>query len=86
MSYSPWDLHDNVEEQLTALGFLPSDVECSNEDIWTAFDQLVEKYQAAMKLLTDVVNSYETKGCDDCGTIDESVNQSIVKFIHPENV
>ena len=86
MSYSPWDLHDNVEEQLTALGFLPSDVEHSNEDIWTAFDQMVEKYQAAMKLLTDVVNSYETEGCDGCGTIDESVNQSIVKFIHPENV
>ena len=46
MSYSPWDLHDNIEEQLTVLGFLPSDVEHSNEDIWTAFDQLVEKYQA----------------------------------------
>ena len=49
MSYSPWDLHDNIEEQLTVLGFLPSDVEHSNEDIWTAFDQLVEKYQALIK-------------------------------------
>ena len=49
MSYSPWDLHDNIEERLTALGFLPSDVEHSNEDIWTAFDLLVEKYQALIK-------------------------------------
>ena len=86
MSYSPWDLHDNVEEQLTALGFLPPDVEHSNEDIWAAFDQLVEKHQAAMKLLTDVINSYEAEGCDGCGTIDESVNQSIVTFVSPKKL
>lgn len=86
MSYSPWDLHDEVEEQLTALGFLPADVEHSNEDIWAAFDRLVEQHQAAMKLLTAVINSYETEGCDGCGTIDKSVNQSIVKFIHQEDV
>lgn len=49
MSYSPWDLHDCVEEQLTAIGFLPADVEHSNDDIWAAFDQLVEKYQALIK-------------------------------------
>ena len=49
MSFSPWDLHDCIEEQLTALGFLPPDVEHSNEDIWAAFDQLVEQYQALIK-------------------------------------
>ena len=83
MSYSPWDLHDYVEERLTTLGFLPRGMESSNEEIWTAFDQLVERYQVAMKLLTGVVNSYEAAGCDGCGTIDESVNQSIVTFIYP---
>lgn len=46
MSYSPWDLHDAVEEQLTTIGFLPPNVEHSNEDIWAAFDALVERYQA----------------------------------------
>lgn len=86
MSYSPWGLHDSVEEQLTALGFLPPDVDHSNEDIWAAFDQLVEKHQAAMKLLTDVINSYEAEGCDGCGTIDESVNQSIVTFVSPKKL
>ena len=86
MSYSPWDLHDYVEERLSTLGFLPRGMESNNEDIWTAFDQLVEKYQTSMKFLTAVINSYETEGCDGCGTIDESVNQSIVKFIHPEKV
>ena len=86
MSYSPWDLHDSVKEQLTSLGFLPPDVEHSNEDIWAAFDQLVEKHQAAMKLLTDVINSYEAEGCDGCGTIDESVNKSIVTFVFPKKL
>ena len=86
MSYSPWDLHDYVEEQLASIGLLPPDVEHSNDDIWAAFYQLVEQHQSAMKLLTAVINSYEAEGCDGCGTIDESVNQSIVKFIHPEKV
>lgn len=49
MSCSPWDLHDYVEEQLASIGLLPPDVEHSNEDIWTAFDQLVERYQALIK-------------------------------------
>ena len=84
MSYSPWDLHDNIEEQLTVLGFLPSDVEHSNEDIWTAFDQLVEKYQEHTKLLVDVVNSYEVEGCDGCGTIDQSVHDKIVEFVNQD--
>ena len=82
MSYSPWDLQDNIEAQLTALGFLPSDVEYSNEDIWTAFDQMVERYQKHTKLLVDVVNSYEVEGCDGCGTIDQSVHDSIVESIN----
>ena len=86
MSYSPWDLHDYVEEQLASIGLLPSDVENSNDDIWAAFYQLVEKYQTSMNLLTAVINSYETEGCDGCGTIDESVNQSIVTFIYPEKL
>ena len=53
MSYSPWDLHDAVEEQIPGLGFLPADAEHSNEDIWTAFDQLVEQYQALTKEKVD---------------------------------
>ena len=84
MSYSPWDLHDHVEEQLTSTGFLPPDAEYSNEEIWAAFDKLVERYQEAMKRLTDVINSYETEGCDGCGTIDQSVHDKIVRFIYSE--
>ena len=37
-----------------------------------------------MKLLTDVVNSYETEGCDGCGTIDRDVHNTIVQFIYSE--
>lgn len=53
MSYSPWDLHEYVEEQLTSTGFLPPDAEHSNEDIWAAFDQLVKQYQALTKEKVD---------------------------------
>lgn len=49
MSYSPYDLQDYVEEQLTSIGLLPPDVEHSYDDIWAAFYQLVEKYQALIK-------------------------------------
>ena len=84
MSQSPWDLHDHIEDQLTAIGLPPDNESHELEEIWAAFDKLVERYQEAMKLLTDVINSYETEGCDGCGTIDQSVHDKIVEFIYSE--
>ena len=84
MSQSPWDLHDHIEEQLTAIGLLPDTESHEFEEIWAAFDELVERYQERKKLLVDVVNSYEVEGCDGCGTIDQSVHDKIVEFIYSE--
>ena len=84
MSQSIWDMHDDIEEQLTAIGLLPDNESHELEEIWAAFDKLVERYQEAMKLLTDVINSYETEGCDGCGTIDQYLHNTVVRFIYSE--
>ena len=84
MSQTAWDLHDHIEEQLTAIGLLPDNESHELEEIWAAFDELVERYQEARKLLTDVLNSYETEGCDGCGTIGQPVHNTILQFVYPE--
>ena len=84
MSQSPWDMHDDIEEQLTAIGLLPDNESHELEEIWAAFNELVERYQEAMKLLTKVVISFETDGCDVCVTIDRDVHNTIVQFIYSE--
>jgi len=52
MSYSIWDMHDDIEEQLTAIGLLPDNESHEIEEIWAAFYELVRHYKEAMKLLT----------------------------------
>lgn len=49
MSQSVWDMHDDIEEQLTAIGLLPDNESHELEEIWAAFDELVERYKEAIK-------------------------------------
>ena len=84
MSQSLWDMYDDIEEQLTIIGLLFDNESHELKEIWAAFDELVERYQKAMKLLTNVVISYETDGCDVCVTIDRDVHNTIVQFIYSE--
>lgn len=84
MNQSPWDLNDHIEEQLTAIGLLPDTESHELEEIWAAFDELVERHQEAMRHLIGVINSYETEGCDGCGTIDQHLHNTVVRFIYSE--
>lgn len=45
MNQSPCGLHDHIEDQLTAIGLLPDTESHELEEIWAAFDELVERYQ-----------------------------------------
>ena len=56
MSQLIWDMHDDIEGQLTAIGLLPDNESHELEEIRAAFDKLVERYQEAMKLLINVIN------------------------------
>ena len=49
MSQSVWDMHDDIEEQLTAIGLLPDNESHELEEIWAAFDELVRHYKEAIK-------------------------------------